>query len=147
MYYQVQFILHQTAIVEISNHHLRNDIVVMEVKANSTFAATVEEDEFSVDGKMYDVLKRTEANGMIYVYCLPDHNETILNQVFNNKVDEQSPLTSGVKNLIKMLVQDGLPIQETSKTEYFKPVTYILITNLNIQNINKDLFLPPPLFI
>lgn len=139
--------MHQTAIYEVANHQQRRDIEIIDIKANSVLAKSLEDGEFCYNHKMYDIIKIEKDNEILHTYCIPDHNESILNQVFNNQIDEQTPLASGVKNLIKLLVQDALPIQNKTEIEFFNPVIYAQKYNPAFLNIKKDILSPPPLFI
>lgn len=147
VYYQALFVIRQLASKEISNPYLRKDIQIITIKSDSHIAAFIEEKEFRMDHKMYDIVRTVRDNDLIHIYCYQDHKEEILNKVFNNQVDEQSPVASGLKNLVKLLQLDGLPIAPLSNSEFFQPVLYSCKAKLSFQDTYKEVLLPPPLFI
>lgn len=147
VYYQARSVIRQIASKETSNPYLKKDIQIITVKSDSHIADLIEEREFRLNHKMYDIVKIIKENDVIHIYCYQDHKEEILNKIFNNQVDEKLPITSGVKNIIKLLVQDGLPIQENIKSDFFKPVIYMAKLSPTFQNIYKEVLIPPPLFI
>ena len=59
-------------------------------EANNTDINWEEENEFSIDGKMYDVAKIKTINGCEYLYCLSDDAETMLLKDYSKKNNDKS---------------------------------------------------------
>lgn len=61
-----------------------------------------EDNEFEMNGEMYDVFKTENVNGDVYLYCLADKNEDRLNSAFSNFIDKCSKSTE--KNIVKTIL-------------------------------------------
>lgn len=47
------------------------------------YLSLLNESEFAYEGELYDVVKRIYADGGIYIYCIKDETEDLLNKSFN----------------------------------------------------------------
>jgi hypothetical protein len=97
-------------------------------------------------GKMYDIYKEVTLNDTLYLYCLNDENEDIIEKAFaeyiNNKNYDNS--ISSVANIIKILIT--LAIQPNNTDYKHIQIYNNLSFNLasNTQNICIEIPSPPP---
>jgi uncharacterized membrane protein YwzB len=113
--------------------------------ANNLF--WTEENEFCLNGKMYDVVKKVVQNADIYYFCSYDVEETYLISYFGQYVKDLINSNSIVKNLIEKLSGDI-----SVSNIFIYPIVHI---ELFLKEINPsqysslmfDILPPPPKFL
>ena len=145
IYYQVQNILKQTAAFEISRKEFHTNIEVLALVKNNFADECIKEGEFKYNGKMFDIVAVIQNEDNVILYCIPDHNEEILNKVFNDNVDQQSSAAKPVKNIIKLLVQDGLINIKNFIIEIRSEFNYKNNSSPKPHKTTIEVLLPPPL--
>ncbi|MFA5970950.1 MAG: hypothetical protein WC780_01265 [Lentimicrobiaceae bacterium] len=71
--------------------------------------------EILVDGKLYDVVRKTDDGKQIKYFCVYDHEEETLiskTRLFNSKA-QQMPLQSTARNIIDKIIKSGIFTEKT----------------------------------
>jgi hypothetical protein len=106
----------------------------------------LDEKEIYYHGKMYDIYKEEIQNDTVFLYCLNDEKEDILENAFaeyiNKKNDDNS--LSSVSNIIKILILSALQPNSTEfkNIQTHNHLSYIFTSKT--QNIFIDIPSPPP---
>jgi len=107
------------------------------------------DDEFILDGEMYDVISKKIENGKLIIHCISDKKETALIKKYE-EISQNNPLTSSSKKSILLLkwlngiysppgVQDFLIDQPRLKLSFQR-------NNSFISSTCSDVLTPPPQF-
>ena len=108
----------------------------------------IDEKEFSLMGKMYDIIKKENNNDSLYFYCLADADEDDLNLAFNKRTNsEKRDKNSENQRLLKNILQDGLLCEGL-----FNPLTIskinFYIDKSSFHTFNDfEILTPPPISI
>ena len=62
----------------VLSHTAKNELIQIDVATNEKDIVWEEEKEFTLQGKMYDVVSRENVNGKEIIYCVDDKKETEL---------------------------------------------------------------------
>lgn len=116
---------------------------------NDNVYERVNDREFKYYGKMYDIFQENFSNDTLYLYCVNDEKEDIINNAFAvyiNSKKSESNNKSPIANIIKLFITIAIAPNNTS---FSLSNTYH--TNSNIykvfyQNIIVDVPSPPPRF-
>jgi hypothetical protein len=105
--------------------------------------------EFKYNGDMYDIVKKEEKEGKLFLYCINDSQEEKLDKEFNKKVEETTTNKKQKPN-------DSNPF----KYIVSEPVCYLTFSRMNVTHsthesydngiFNKiigDVLTPPPEFL
>ncbi len=111
--------------------------------------AFTDDDEFTYQGRMYDVVSSTQGNGRVVLKCYTDNKETALNQGLCNKInsDSDTPVQNHKNNsVLKEFIKDYTP---HAQLEYsFIPAftdSYIKTNRTGRQaSIYRAVVSPPP---
>ena len=110
-----------------------------------------DDNEFMYQGRMYDIVSCTKANGYIVFKCYTDNKETALNDNLCNKInsDSDSPSQNHKNNsILKEFVKDYTP--HKSQAFFIQNTltrSYIRISGTNPQpSIYRSIVSPPPEF-
>ena len=101
--------------------------------------------EILVDGKLYDVVRKTDDGKQIKYFCMYDREEESLiakTRLFNSKA-QQMPLQTSARNIADKIIKSGIVINETALT----PESSITIYSFYLKNYYSDpviQILPPP---
>jgi len=109
----------------------------------------IEEDEFRIEGEMYDVVKREIGKDSVYLYCLHDYKESILysgivkifNRLFGDESDNDGNSTI-INNLLSELYFNTsvefnkLGLEESSR--------YLPANVFNLLDCERFIDTPPP---
>ncbi len=108
-----------------------------------------EDNEFEMNGEMYDVFKTENVNGDVYLYCLADKNEDRLNSAFSNFIDKCSKSTE--KNIVKTILNLYLTLStpalapELTYTPVQNEFTDLVITYSSLyESVFPGINTPPP---
>jgi len=108
----------------------------------------VNDKEFSYYGNMYDIYKEDISNDTLFLYCVSDENEDIINNAIDIYINEKKNdnSNSAITNIIKIFITIALTPNEID----FKLInTYknnLNLYQLTYQNIIVDVPSPPPRF-
>jgi len=108
----------------------------------------VNDKEFSYYGKMYDIYKEDISGDTLYLYCVSDENEDVINNAIDIYINEKKNdnSNSAIANIIKIFITIALTPNETN---YNIINAFNNISNLyqiTYQNIFIDVPYPPPRF-
>lgn len=87
---------------------------VFAMDATDSRLKIVDKREILVDGKLYDVVRKTEDGKHIKYYCVYDHEEETLiskTRLFNSNA-QQMPLQSTARNIINLIIKTGIVSEE-----------------------------------
>ncbi|MGA2297658.1 MAG: hypothetical protein ABSG15_08945 [FCB group bacterium] len=107
-----------------------------------------DENEFKLNGKMYDVAKEIQKNDTIYFYCFNDKNEEKLFEKFSNDVSgnlgtEGIFKTKMLKNL-KIFSFDAINLITKPKPDIFYEMAFNLYLSQRYNSFHPDINPPPP---
>jgi hypothetical protein len=104
----------------------------------------IDEDEIKYEGKMYDIFKEINRNGVLYIYCINDKKEDRLFELLFKVNKNDEPANQSVpaitKNLIKNYILakgENLNLEHELKIIFFN-------TTANYNSPIKKIVLPPP---
>lgn len=109
-----------------------------------------DDNEFSLDGKMYDVIEKREENGKLYVRCISDEREMelikkyqeVLEKQFGNKAKKRSA------SLLKILATP-FTIPSTFISASFSTIIHheYPVVHCSIPAASREVITPPPRFL
>ena len=103
------------------------------------------DDEFSLDGKMYDVIEKRTENGKLIIRCISDEKETILIKKYEQINNEAGNSKGKTALLIKLI---GSSYLATSASDLsindFQPIQKTSFTDGIISIDHPDVLTPPP---
>ena len=110
-----------------------------------------DEDEFTYQGKMYDVISTEKSKGYITFKCYTDNKETELTANLNNKIDSDKD-TPAQKHKGGILLKTVIPYTPVSKQQFFfsthiSSAYYAFYCNRLQPFIYKAIVSPPPEFV
>ncbi len=108
----------------------------------------LEANELSVNGELYDVVKRyQEPSGQVVLLCLNDQKETALEAALDVQSDQACHHASSVKNhlvLFKLLAGSFLPGKEQACTQAPVQVSYAVFSKSIPASCFPEVTSPPP---
>jgi hypothetical protein len=102
------------------------------------------DDEFSLNGEMYDVIEKKTENDKLIIRCLSDKDETALIKKYS-QINHETNRESKTALLIKLV--SSLYLFEEAENIFFKPVYHRVQTYFYFQNvfsISQEVLTPPP---
>jgi hypothetical protein len=154
VYFQLGNYFKEMAFNKINDYVPLDRLELIKININSTafndddIFDRVNDKEFSYYGRMYDIYKEDISNDTLYLYCVSDENEDIINNAITIYINEKKSdnSNSAISNIIKIFITIAL----TPKSiEYNYLNTYKSISNqihISYQNIFIDIPDPPPRF-
>lgn len=154
MYFQLGNYFKEIAFNKINDYVPLDRLELIKININSSsyndddIYDRVNDKEFSYYGRMYDIYKEDVSNDTLYLYCVSDENEDIINNAIaiyiNDKKNDNS--NSAISNIIKIFITIALAPNEVNLS-YLN--TYKNISNklqISYQDIYIDIPSPPPRF-
>lgn len=154
MYFQLGNYFKEIAFNKINDYVPLDRLELIKININSSsyndddIYDRVNDKEFSYYGRMYDIYKEDVSNDTLYLYCVSDENEDIINNAIaiyiNEKKNDNS--NSAIANIIKIFITIALAPNEINLS-YLN--TYKNISNklqISYQGIYIDIPSPPPRF-
>lgn len=106
----------------------------------------INDKEFSYYGNMYDIYQENISGDTLYLYCVSDKNEDIINNAIDIYINEKNNDNSGsaITNIIKIFITIALAPNETNynKINSFNNISNIY--QITFQNIYIAVPYPPP---
>ncbi|MDP4266405.1 MAG: hypothetical protein Q8880_03100 [Bacteroidota bacterium] len=108
-----------------------------------------EENEFSIDGKMYDVVRKIDKGDSIYCYCINDEKEESLFANLDEHVkinlNNANSKNSNLKNILKIMMQEYLyDINYIDFVSFESNVVSFSYVNVKARKLFEDIITPPP---
>ena len=101
-------------------------------------------DEFSLNGEMYDVIERKIENNKLIIRCISDKKETALIKKYE-KINNENNSKSKSVLLLKLVSSSYLPTTNTELLIKCKPVPSIIYFRSDIVSSQPlDVLTPPP---
>lgn len=105
--------------------------------------------EIIVDGKLYDVVRKTDNGRQIKYFCVWDHEEETLiskTRLFNSQ-SQQMPVQDTTRQIVEKIIKTGiLNIKNTLVTENFI-ITFSIFCKFRYSDPEIQISLPPPQFL
>ena len=124
----------------VLSHTAKNELIQIDVAANEKDIVWEDDKEFTLGGKMYDVVSKEIVNGKQIAYCVDDKKETILIEKYNkeHKKNKDSK-TSNVQ--FSIVFCEAIPAFSFPKFTHTKPKVFFT-SNLFLAEKKADS--PPP---
>jgi hypothetical protein len=152
VYFQLQNYFKQISFNRIDDFVPIEELSLIKIAINSPDFSNedvydrIEDKEFKYYGNMYDICEERIINDTLYLYCVSDENEDIINNAFASYINEKKSdnQASPVINIIKIfitigLVPDGINLNYSNT---FKDITNQYI--VTYQHLKEDIPSPPP---
>ena len=109
----------------------------------------IEEDEFRIDGEMYDVVKREFKNDFIYLYCFHDKKESILYsgiiKIINRLIGDEQNNARNITVINSLFSEFYFSTKfETNKFYLEIGSAYLPIKTFNLLDFDPPIDTPPP---
>ncbi|MCX6149716.1 MAG: hypothetical protein NTX22_04230 [Ignavibacteriales bacterium] len=120
----------------------KNDIVSGKISFRR-----MEEREFKLNGKMYDVVKEVSKKDSIYFFCIKDEKEDELHQAFVKYFNENSNQTgnkSTSKNIYHNIITEALVIQDKIQINDSGKIKYCVFGSGRFLSNHSETPSPPP---
>ena len=100
-------------------------------------------DEFSVDGQMYDVIEKKISNNKLVIRCTSDKKETALIKKYEKMNDENNSKNKSAL-LLKLINACYLPAKSVELFISYKPIPSPYLQSEIISSGVRDVLTPPP---
>ena len=150
IYFQLQNCFKQVAFNRINDYMPIEELELIKVplKGDAGDYERVNDREFSLDGKMYDIYEEKISGDTLSLYCVNDENEDIVNSAFATYINakKNDKPNSAIANIIKIFITIALePVKSDNYTcNRHENLDYSFLSN--IQTIFIDIPSPPPRF-
>lgn len=108
-----------------------------EMEKSVNYIEWIEDDEFRINGEMYDVVKKKVSGDTVYLYCLHDEKESVLlstiEKLLNQLINDPPKTLNNFNNFINLLSQlySNPPIQDyilpIGDKYFFPSITYNIL--------------------
>ena len=154
VYFQLGNYFKQIAFNKINDYIPLEKLELIKININSAtyndndIYDRVNDKEFSYYGNMYDIYKEDIFNDTLFLYCVNDENEDIINNAIDIYINEKKNdnSNSAITNIIKTFITIALAPNETN---YYSINTYknnSYLFQISYQNFIEDVPSPPPRF-
>ena len=106
----------------------------------------VNDHEIIVDGKLHDIVRKTDNGKHIKYFCVYDHEEETLiakTRLFNSKA-QQMPLQSTARHIIDKIIKTGIVTEEASVISESYITLYSNYPKISYSGPTIQISLPPP---
>jgi hypothetical protein len=103
-------------------------------------------DEFKMNGRLYDIVRKEYEDGKVRIYCYDDENEDKAVDAYNSfSREEGNPVTSRnagfvLNNLIRNYITPAVLLHP----EPVKAAEYVELSERSYKTISPNIALPPP---
>jgi hypothetical protein len=150
VYFQLENCFKQVAFNRINDYMPIEDLELIKINLNSINESfeRVEDREFTLNGKMYDIYQEYVSNDTLYLYCVNDENEDMMHSAFASFINSKKNDTpnSAISNIIKIFITIALVpnIEKDILYNTNKNISFTFLTSLN--SIIIEIPSPPPRF-
>jgi len=148
VYFQLENCFKKVAFNKINDYMPIEELELIKVSIASPDASyeRIEDREFTLHGRMYDIYQEEAANDSLYMYCVNDENEDMMHNAFASYINAKkndSP-NSAIANIIKIFITIALEpaIASDLKCNSNKNISFTYLTTF--KNIIIDIPPPPP---
>jgi len=148
VYFQLESCFKKAAFNRINDYMPIEELELIKVCKSKPDASydRLEDREFMLHGKMYDIYQEDVINDSLYIYCVNDENEDMMHSAFSSYINAKkndSP-NSAISNIIKILMTIALEPAESNDLfcNTNKNISIVFLTLY--KNIIIDIPSPPP---
>jgi hypothetical protein len=150
VYFQLENCFKQVAFNRINDYMPIENLELIKINLNSINCnfERIEDKEFTLNGKMYDIYQENISNDTLYLYCVNDENEDMMHSAFASFINAKKNDTpnSAISNIIKIFITIALEPNIAGDFLYNtnKNISFTFLTSF--QSIIIDIPSPPPKF-
>lgn len=152
IYHQQLYAFKNQSFLKLQSYLTVEDMCLIGLKKTDILKGRIsfqrlEEKEFKLNGKMYDIVKEVEKKDSVYFFCINDEKEDELHKAFVKYFTENSnqgnnKSTSG--NIFRNLITEGIVPQYISRIFNVRKVIYYGSAIIFFQSNITDTPSPPP---
>ena len=152
VYYQIGNCFKQIAFNKINDYVPLENLELVKLKINSPeynntdIYERINDKEFKYYGKMYDIYKEDNSDGVLSLYCVSDEKEDVINNAIftyiNEKKNDNS--NSALANIIKIFITVAIVPAEINYNTLNSYYSISYLYQISYQNIFIDVPYPPP---
>ncbi len=106
----------------------------------------VNDHEIVVDGKLYDIVRKSDDGKQTKYFCKYDHEEEVLiakTRLFNSKA-QQMPLQNTARHIVEKIIKSGIVSNETALISESSASFYSYYLQICYSGPDIQVLLPPP---
>ncbi len=133
----------------IERHHAKEQVTILKINDDEAKdLQRVDDDEIRYKGKLYDIIKETKKNNILYIKCINDKNEDNLFEILFKINKQDDPNDKSEPLYTKNLLIKNYILNENGMIHFNRKDKRLYIHLISTYNSPlEEIILPPPEFI